>query len=214
VSCCCAPSGIAEQFGRRTARRELKRYRGHGASATTAALIGALRARDVGGATLIDIGGGVGAIHHDLLDAGAARATHVDISPDYIAAAKDEAERRGHGGRVEFVLGDFTELAATLPEADVVTLDRVICCYPHMERLVGLSAGKARRLYGAVYPRKEWWVAAALRAANALLWLGRRCFRVYLHDPAAIDAVLRGAGFSRAKTERTFVWEVVVYVKS
>ena len=37
--------------------------------------------------------------------------------------------------------------------ADVVTLDRVICCYPDMEALVGRSAERALRLYGLVHPR-------------------------------------------------------------
>jgi magnesium-protoporphyrin O-methyltransferase len=54
-----------------------------------------------------------------------------------------------------FLRGDFVALASELPSVDIVTLDRVICCYPHMEALVAGSASKARRLYGAVFPRER-----------------------------------------------------------
>ncbi len=43
-------------------------------------------------------------------------------------------------------LGDFVEVAGSIQPADIVTLDRVICCYPDVERLVGLSSQRATRL--------------------------------------------------------------------
>jgi magnesium-protoporphyrin O-methyltransferase len=106
---------------------------------------------------LLDIGAGVGAIHHTLVDQGIERAIHVDASPAYLAAAREEAERRGHGDRVEFRRGDFVELAPGVPVADVVTLDRVICCYPEMRELVTLAGERAHAAFGAVFPRDEWW---------------------------------------------------------
>jgi hypothetical protein len=51
--------------------------------------------------------------------------------------------------------GDFIDLAEQVPEADAVTLDRVVCCYPDATTLVGASARKARRVYGLVYPRRR-----------------------------------------------------------
>ena len=126
-------------------------------------------------------------------------------------AAREEAERRGHGPRVEFVHGDFIDLASGIPAADVVTLDRVICCYPDMERLVGLSAQKARRLYGAVYPRDVRWIHIAIRVINLVQRIKRSPFRVFLHSPAAIDGVLRIAGLERHTVRRTPGWEVVIY---
>ncbi|MGE5101239.1 MAG: methyltransferase domain-containing protein, partial [Deltaproteobacteria bacterium] len=80
-----------------------------------------MRAVGVDGASLLDIGGGVGAIHHTLLDAGATNARHVDVSPDYINAAREEAGRRGHADRVLFLRGDFVQLAPEVADADVVT---------------------------------------------------------------------------------------------
>ena len=208
---CCQCEGIATQFGPETARRELERFRRRGPNASTRLLIDDLRAAGIAGASLLDIGGGVGAIHHTLLDAGAHEAVHVDVSPDYIAAAQDEAGRRGHGDRVRFVRGDFVRVAHELPDAGVVTLDRVICCYPDMDLLVGNAAQKTRRLFGAVYPRDVWWVRAAVRVINVILRIRRTAFRVFVHSPAAIDGVLRKNGLERVTRHRTVVWEIVVY---
>lgn len=208
---CCHREGLERQFGRRTAAWELRRFRRRGARATTRILVDGLRGSDVRGSTLVDIGGGIGAIHHDLLDAGAAAAVHVDVAPEYLRAAAEEASRRGHAGRVRFVQGDFVELAASLDAADVVTLDRVICCYPDMEALVGSAAAKARRLLGAVYPRDSRWVRAGIALVNLAMRIRGSSFRVFLHPPAAIHDALARRGLERRLLRRTPVWEVVVY---
>lgn len=205
--------GIEHQFGRRTAQWELRRFRKRGPPPTTRMLIDELRREGVSGASILDVGGGVGAIYHDLLASGARNAVHVDVSSDYLSVAREEAERRGHANRVEFVRGDFVDLAPAPEEADVVTLDRVICCYPDMERLVALSADKTRRLFGAVYPREAWWMRLAAAGINVYCRLRRSAFRTYLHPPPAIDAVLRAHGLERRSFRRTFAWEVIVYAR-
>jgi magnesium-protoporphyrin O-methyltransferase len=208
---CCQREGIERVFGPRMARRELRRLRKRGPPRTTRLLIDALRREGVSGASILDIGAGVGAIYHELLSGGARTAVHVDVSPDYLDAAREEAERRGHVARVRFIHADFVDLAPALDSADVVALDRVICCYPDMEQLVALSGEKARRLLGAVYPRATWWMGLARAAINVVSRLQRSGFRFYLHHPAAIDAVLRAQGLERRSLRRTLGWEVAVY---
>ena len=211
---CCQREGIERQFGRRTAERELRRFRRKGSTRSTRLLIEGLREQQLDGASLLDIGGGVGAVHHLLLEAGATTALHVDVSQGYLDVARDEAVRRGHADRVRFLRGDFVQVAPELDDADIVTLDRVICCYPDMEPLVESAAAMARRSLGAVYPREEWWMRAGVALANALMWLRRCPFRVFLHSPAAIDAVLRDRGLERRRVRRTLAWEIVVYART
>jgi magnesium-protoporphyrin O-methyltransferase len=213
MNCCRPASAWDVMFDVKQARHDLKQFRRNGPEPTTRALINLLRARDVGSATLLDIGGGVGAIHHELLDTGATSAVHADASSSYIGVAREEAERRGHADRVEFVYGDFVANAATIGAADVVTLDRVICCYADMPALVSASASRARKLYGAVFPRNRWYLRLAFRVINWLMALRRRTFRVYLHDPSAIDAAVEREGLKRRSSAQTFVWHVVVYAR-
>ena len=212
---CAQCEGIELQFDQAAARKKLRQFHRRGPDKTTRLLIDALRGAlddaDTRDSVLLDIGAGVGAIHHALLDGRVTRAVHLDASVAHLSVARDETARRGHGDRVEFVHGDFVALADTIPVADVVTLDRVICCYPDMERLVRLSAQKAGRLYGAVYPRAVGWMRVGIAAVNVLQWVKRSPFRVFLHSPSAIDGVLRAAGLERRVVRRTAGWEVVVY---
>jgi SAM-dependent methyltransferase len=215
---CAQCAGIEDQFDRGEARKKLRHFRRRGPDKTTRLLIEGLRAAlstsNTHDATLLDIGAGVGAIHHELLNGRVSRCVHVDASTAQLAAAKEETERRGHSARVEFMLGDFVALADTVPSADIVTLDRVICCFDDMHALVQRSARKAGRFYGAVYPRQVGWMRIGIAAINLLQQLKRSTFRVFLHDPAAIDAELRAAGLERTSRRRTLGWEVVVYARA
>ena len=133
-------------YSEKLATSELRSYREKGPISSTRALIEALRAEGVEGSTLLDVGGGIGAIQHELLAAGVASATSADASAPYLSAAREESDRRGHGGRVTYLHGDFVELAESVPPADIVTLDRVINVYPDWQRLVEVSAEHAQRL--------------------------------------------------------------------
>lgn len=208
---CCGSECFESTFNERRARKQLRRYRKRGPDKTTRMLVDALRAAGVNDASLLDIGAGIGVVHHELLGRGARSAIHVDAVRPHIRLAEEEASRRGHAERVTFLQGDFVGLAVGIPAADVVTLDRVICCYHDMEGLVGRSAAKARRLYGAVYPRELRWMRIGMAVINVVQRVKRSPFRVFLHSPSAIDAVLRTAGLERRSTRRTLGWEVVVY---
>jgi 2-polyprenyl-3-methyl-5-hydroxy-6-metoxy-1,4-benzoquinol methylase len=164
MSSCC--QGFDDVFGAKTAERDLARYRRRGPTRPTRRLIAELRERGVAGATVLDIGGGIGAVQQGLLDAGAERATSVEASGAFVRAAREEAERLGRGDRIAYRQGDYVELAAGLEPADVVTLDRVICCYGDVEALVGRSADHARRLYGLVHPREAWWTRLGVGSAS------------------------------------------------
>lgn len=214
MTCCGHCQDAEDVFGERTARRDLRRYRRGGPVRTTRMLLDAIRARLGTDWTLLDVGGGVGAIQHELVEAGAARATQVDASRAYLEVAREEATRRGHADRVEQVHGDFVDVAAAVPEADVVTLDRVICCYPAMERLVEASAAKARHVYGLVFPRDRWPIRTVLGLENLGRRLRRSAFRTYVHPPAAVHDLLHRLGFEPATADRTFVWHVVTYVRT
>jgi 2-polyprenyl-3-methyl-5-hydroxy-6-metoxy-1,4-benzoquinol methylase len=203
---------VEEVFGERTARHDVRRYRRRGPSKPTRLLLDALAREGIAGATVLDIGGGVGAIQHELLAAGARHATGVEASAAYLRVAAEEAARRGNADRIVQQHGDFVALADQIEAADVVTLDRVICCYADMESLVGRSADRARRLYGLVYPRDTWWVALAIRLTNLAMRVARRTFRAHVHRTRAVDAVAREHGLAPKLTQRAGpVWQVVVY---
>ena len=211
---CFQCQGIEAKFNRKTAAEQLRRYRENGPAKTTLMLTNALKDEGVDGMTLLDIGGGIGAIQHELLEAGAKTATNVEASSAYIEAAKEEAERQGQAGRMAYHCGDFVDLAPSIAPADVVTLDRVICCYHDMRELVGQSSARAQRFYGVVYPRDTWWMKIGIALTNLALWARRSPFRTFFHATEAVDAVVRDNGLEQRFCGKTLVWQVVIYARS
>jgi SAM-dependent methyltransferase len=203
-----------EIFDRKSAEADLARYREHGPDRTTRLLLDLIGHDPLDHATVLDIGGGIGAIDHEVLRRGAARATLVDASPPSLDAARDEAGRRGHLDRLDIIEGDFVAKAHGIEGADVVTLDRVICCYPDMVSLVRLSAAKARRLYAIVLPRDRWMFRVLVRVENAWRRLRGVRYRAFAHPNDQVDAVVREAGLRPRGEDRTFLWRVVVYERA
>jgi SAM-dependent methyltransferase len=207
----CGCNGLDSMFDRRTAERDRDRYRRKGADRTTRMLLGLIRPYVVPDSTLLDIGGGIGIIDQELLTAGAGHAVLVDASQAYLDIGREEARQANLTERIDFVDGDFVRLAAEIEAADIVTLDRVVCCYPDADALVGLSAARARRVYGLVLPRDRWLVRAALRILNLGFRMRRRAYRTYAHPNALIDQVIAAAGLRPRAQANTLIWRVVVY---
>jgi magnesium-protoporphyrin O-methyltransferase len=159
----------------------------------------------------MDIGGGLGGITLHLLEAGASSATLVEASSAFLKAARREADERGLSDRVAWLHGDFVELAPEVKAADVVCLDRVICCYPDMPGLVGLSSARAGQLYGLVFPRRTWWTRLGAWGINAVMWLSRNAFRVFVHPPEAVERIAERNGLEAIFRRQETVWQVLVF---
>jgi magnesium-protoporphyrin O-methyltransferase len=206
--------GIEQFVDPKEAQRELRLYRKKGLLKPAEKLVNALREAGVDGRSLLDIGGGVGSVQHELFKAGVASAVDVDGSSAYIEAAQEEAERQGTRDRVEYHHGDFVEIGPTLELVDIVTLDRVLCCYPDVTAMVASSTALAGTFYGVVYPRKSLVSTLVVRAGNLMLKLKKNPFRVFIHDPKRVDAMIREAGFEPRYVGKTLVWHVVLYERA
>ena len=209
---CCEITDHA--FSEAEAKAELKSYRKRGPAEQTKLILNAIRSLKLKNTELLDIGGGIGVIHHELLDDVAEKAIHVDASSAYLKEAKAETTRRGHDEQVNFIYADFTEVASDLPKADIVTLDRVVCCYPDFRRLLKAAAEHSRGALAFTYPRETWYLRFGLKVINFFQGLRRDPFRVFLHPIAEMDALLKAEGFERVTLRRLFVWEMALYQKS
>ena len=210
MSDCCRAT-LDDRFGARMARRQLKQLRRRGPSRETRLLIDGLGAAAPADASVLDIGAGVGAVHGALLERGASRATSVDASSAYEAAARERARERGYADRVTYLAGDFVDLASSIEPADVVALDKVVCCYPDAARLVALSADRARHVWAFVAPHDRPVHRLGSRVHNAIERMLRRSFRTYVHPQPMVDALLRERGFRQRSETGTAVWAVRVY---
>lgn len=209
ASNCCQVTDSA--FSEDEAKANLKDYRRRGPANQTKLILEAVRSLRLKNATLLDIGGGVGAIYNELLKDMAREAIHVDASSAYLKAAKEEAARQGHGEQVQFIHADFTDVAADLPQVDVVTLDRVVCCYPNFRELLNAAASKSRTAIAMTYPREVWWTRLAMALMNLYQRIVKDPFRAFVHPVAEMESVLNHAGMKKISTRRLFVWEMALY---
>jgi magnesium-protoporphyrin O-methyltransferase len=210
---CCA-NVLDAKFDARNAEQQARAYRRSGPARETQLLIDALCDAGVAGASVLDIGGGIGAVQLGLLAAGANRVVSVEASSGSINFARSLAREHGYADRIEYRCGDFIDLATEIPEVDVVTLDKVICCYPEMDALVERSAGRAARLYAAVYPRDALYIRLVNRVQNMFRRLVRSDFRTWIHSTAAIEQRLQQRGFRLRSVTRTMIWQIAVFERA
>ncbi len=208
MSDCCSPKGYRWVFSERSACGEARGYRRKGLDPTSRRIVDLLKAQGMEGRTVLEVGGGIGAIQIELLKAGATRAVSVELTPTYEGVAADLLNESGLTARVERKVMDFAQAASRVDGADVVIMNRVVCCYPDMPLLAGAAADHARQLLVLSYPRRNWWTQVGLTLGNWLLWIMRREFHIFLHPPEQILAASEQHGLKPIANERGTLWTV------
>jgi magnesium-protoporphyrin O-methyltransferase len=208
---CCQCQLIETQFDRELVAGKVRRYHEKGLKKETQILVEALIAQGVEGSSILDVGGGLGALEFELIKAGAFSATNVEASSAYVDAATEEASRQGRSAQIQHIHGNFVDVARDVLPADIVTLDKVICCYDNMDSLVSTSVEKAKQLYGVIYPRDRWWVKVAIGIENLLRRLRGSDFRVIVHPTREVDRIIKDNGMKVLFYDKLIDWQIVVY---
>jgi magnesium-protoporphyrin O-methyltransferase len=205
---CCPPKGYTKLFSKRAARRDAKRYRRGGLDDTAGQMVAFLRERGLAGASVLEIGGGVGAIQLELLKAGAARTTNLELSPEYEHVAGELAHEQGVEERVERRLGDVVQEPGLAGEADAVVMHRVVCCYPDYDALVGAASERAKRYLVLSFPRPRGLIRAWFSVVNIGARLLRWEYRTWVHSPQALVAAAERRGLRLASESRGRIWQI------
>ncbi len=213
MNCCGHCRDAGDFFNHKVAKRDLKRYLKRGPHRSTRLLLDAIRAEGVEDSTLLDIGGGIGVIQLELFESELYKSINVDASASYQEISREEANKRGYEQSTEYHFGDFTDLSHDLPSADIVTLDRVICCYPDADHLLSESLQKSKQLFGLVYPRKTVFTKLTIPLGNLWFRIRNSSFRIYLHPPQKVDGIIRSHGFQQIRSGQTFLWQMALYQK-
>ena len=208
---CCARPGYARLFDERQARRDARRYRRKGLDPAARWIADVARAEGIGGAVVLEPGGGVGALQIELLKSGAGRSTIVELSDQYEEEAARLAREAGVEARMHRRLGDFS--SNDQEPADVVVMHRVVCCYPDHAQLLGAAADRARRLLVFTYPPANLAVRLFARIANLWMRLNRNPFRTFAHPPAALRADVERRGFTLVAERRRGLWKGMAFVR-
>ena len=189
------------------------------AAKVTASLLDAITEAGVTDRTVLDVGCGIGDLAIEVVTRGAASGTGYDLSAKAIEEARKLAAARGVGDRTRFEVGDGAKLE--LPAADIVVINRVVCCYPDTENLLEHTLGAAGSVFAMTAPVSRGVTGLLNRLWSRLGNVGYRLrpkkyggFRTFIHDLDRIDERIRAAGFRRVRSEhRRVVWDLAVYTR-
>lgn len=173
-----------------------------------------LAAQGIEGATVLEIGGGVGQVQLELLRRGAARATNLELSPAYDEEASVLAAESGLEDRIARRLGDIAVDPSLADPHDVVVLNRVVCCYPDAERLLAAAAEHARRAIVFSHPPRNVASQALLGVERLGLMLMRQEYRTFAHPPEMMRTVLRDHGFVTGRVPNRSVWQITTATRA
>lgn len=206
---CCDPKGYEDTFGDRFAARIVRRYRRRGLNRTQRRVVGFLAGSGVEGASVLEIGGGIGEMQLELLERGASHVTNLEISPSYEPAAEALLEHAGVRDRVTRRFLDIALAPSEVEHSDLVILHRVVCCYPDFEALLGAAGSHARRALVFTFPPRNWISRTMFAADN----LGRRLrgstFRAFVHPPEAMVAAAQAQGLTVRYRRGGWSWNIV-----
>lgn len=209
---CCNVTAYGDLFNEKEARRNLRRYEKKGLDEITRSMVDYLVSRGMEGRSVLEGGGGIGTIQIELLEAGAASAVNVELSEEYEGVATELLERADLSDRVDRLVGDFTDLAADL-EADDVVLNRVICCYPYVDRLMSAALTSSRRFVATTFPRDRMLAKFSVGVSNTYYKLRGIDFRAFVHPRDRIEAAAASEGFEVVFRDQNLVWDAVVFEK-
>jgi hypothetical protein len=201
-------------FKPRLARRNLERYRTKGLDRLERQMLEAASERELVGVQVLDIGGGIGMLQAELVESGAARGEVLELVSAYEPYARELAREKGLEERTAFHVGDLLTDPGAAETADIVLLNRVVCCSPDGVRLTGVAARLTRRLLVLSFPRNRLLVRVGVRLMNAWLRLLGRAFRVYAHRPAQLLAAAEAEGLRVASRGGGHLWEFAALERS
>ena len=212
MSCCSIPCADTNRFFSHLAGLHRWRFRVFGFEKSQQQLLDGIQQAGIEATELLEIGCGVGYLHHALLQAGARTATGVDLSERMLIEARQLAGETGLGERTDYLQGDFVGLVDAIPQADITIMDKVVCCYPEPEQLLNAALDKTRRVLALTYPRDRWPVRLGVAIAAFFLKGFGSGFRPYVHDPVAIEHWITSKGFSCQTRVTTSGWLTEIYI--
>jgi hypothetical protein len=207
---CCTPAGYRTIFGAKTVQRDARRYRRKGLTGSAGWLRNALTEDGVNERSVLEVGGGIGDLQIELLEAGASHATNVEIIDSYEATARSLIAEHGVDDRVERHIADFAVHPEQLPAADIVVMHRVVCCYPDPGMLTSAACGRAKDRVAITIPREARLVKLGFWVMNGWLRVRRIAFRGYVHPHARIFDVAASHGFHATHHDRGLLWDSLV----
>lgn len=207
MASCCRAAPCEELFTSRLARADLALYRRRGLDGVSRRMVASLPTEAYAGGRVLDIGGGIGAFQAELLKRGARSGEVVELVGSYAPYAATLAAEAGLTDRSTYRVHDLLAEPEAVEPADVVVLNKVICCSSEGLKLVRAAADLTRCTLVLSYPRDSWLTRLAGRTQHAFFRLVGRSYRFFVRPSRAVTASAEAAGLKLVDLARGAIWE-------
>ncbi len=223
MSSCCRAVPCEELFGPEWARRDMEAYLRDGLGTLERQMVEELAAElavespagspALSEARVLEIGGGVGAMQAELLKAGAASGEVIELVQAYAPFAARLARELGVDGSTRFRIHDLLAEPGAVEGADLVIMNRVVCCSADGLELTAAAAGLTRHALVLSFPRSNWFTRGVAAAQRALFRLLGRSYRAFVWPQAAIAAAATTSGLQVRSRGGGLVWRYLLLVR-
>ncbi len=215
-SCCKSGNDCSatSAFFSRWSKSYAKRFRKGELDRIQQYLVEGIARQPIDGTSVLDIGCGVGQIHLTLLKKGAAHSVGIDLSDAMLEQAKGFAERSGLVDRTHYVMGDFARLSDSLAESDITVLDKVVCCYEHLDDLIIKSSGKTRDILALTHPKENLVTKVLFKGHIAIARLLRWDFHPFWHNWDTMKSQICSQGFTLRYERATLSWHALIFQRT
>lgn len=207
----CCNHQYHHSFGMKKAQKEMEHYFRKGPKKSTRWLLEPMLERVQQDDSVLDIGGGVGALLMELQKQGIGMSYYVDISENYSAVFQHEVSNQSLSNSIHIHTGDFTEKHHLIPQTDIVALDKVLCCYQDFKHLLSLSLQKARRVIAYTVPDDVWWVRYIHQIETTLKRRFTKHLITYIHPVDKMESLVIAEGFRKVFQKKHTGWLTVVF---
>lgn len=201
----CCDQGYNRIFRGAYVRREAQTFRKRGLDKRQQAFL----KQNLKGKSILDIGGGIGALSLTALQQGASRAQLIEISSDYLKTANTLSKAMGFQEQLTLQQGDFMLLSAEV--SNIVVLDRVVCCYPDATGLLAKAALHSREYLIYTEPTHNWFSWFAKTLINTSMWLVRNPYRFFRHSSEELEKAATGCGHELVQKTQFGFWQLNVF---
>jgi magnesium-protoporphyrin O-methyltransferase len=120
------------------------------------------------------------------------------------------ARDTGVATKVRFQTGDYGAMSSDAPGAEIVIMDKVLCCSSDPGSLIARAFASGAANLAVSYPRDGLLPRASFTAMNFMGRLLRWSFYPFYHDPHALDRLLAATGFHEIRRSATPFWQIVI----
>ena len=192
---------------------DLRSYRRRGLEKLERELLASVPPEAYVGSRVLEIGGGIGVLQAELLRRGAHSGEVIELVAAYRKYAAELARDLEVEDRTAFRVHDVLAEPGTVERADVVIMNKVICCSPDGLELVAVAAGLTRKALVLAFPRSTWPLRVAARLQHLFFRALGRKYRCYVRPFDAVAAAATSGGLVRSDSGRGAIWEHATFVR-